>query len=48
MDTNELYGGGYSLMFGLLQVRFDKPTLDRVPRKSFYYYQQVIAQGEVN
>ncbi len=48
MDTNELYVNGYSHLFGLLQVRFDKPTLDRVPRKSWYYYQQIIAKGEVN
>ncbi|MBQ5777353.1 MAG: glycoside hydrolase family 1 protein [Oscillospiraceae bacterium] len=48
MDTNELYVRGYSHIFGLIQVRHDKPTLDRVPRPSYYYYQQVIAQGEVN
>ncbi len=46
MDTNELYGGGYKHMFGLIQVRYD--TLERVPRKSWYYYKQIIAQGEVN
>ncbi len=48
MDTNELYVNGYAHMFGLLQVRFDKPTLDRIPRKSWYYYQDIIKKGEVN
>ena len=48
MDTNELYVKGYSHMFGLIQIRFDKPTLDRVPRKSFYYYQSIIKAGRVN
>ncbi len=46
MDTNELYVRGYTYMFGLIQVRFD--TLERVPRKSYYYYQKIIAQCEVN
>ena len=46
MDTNELYAGGYQFMFGLTQVRYD--TLERVPRKSWYFYQQVIAQGRVD
>ncbi len=48
MDTNELYVNGYAYMFGLLQVRYDKPTLDRVPRKSWYYYQDIIKKGTVN
>ena len=48
LDTNEIYVRGYSHLFGLVQVRFDKPTLDRVPRRSFYYYQSVIKAGRVN
>ena len=46
MDTNELYVRGYEHMFGLIQIRYD--TLERVPRKSFYYYQKIIAAGAVN
>ncbi|MBR3847723.1 MAG: family 1 glycosylhydrolase [Oscillospiraceae bacterium] len=46
LDTNEGYVSGYDLMFGLVQVRFD--TLERVPRKSFYYYKQIIEEGKVN
>lgn len=46
MDTNELYAGGYQFMFGMTQIRYD--TLERVPRKSWYYYQQVIKQERVN
>ncbi len=47
MDTNELYAGGYQFMFGMTQVRYDKENLERVPRKSWYYYQQVIKNNEV-
>jgi len=46
MDTNELYVKGYEFMYGLVQVRYD--TLERVPRKSWYYYQKIIAQCEVD
>lgn len=48
MDTSEIYAGGYSLMFGLAQVRFDLPDKKRIPRKSWYYYQEVIKKGMVN
>lgn len=48
MDTTEGYGGGYSLMFGLIQVRFDQEDRARIPRKSFYYYQDVIKNNAVN
>lgn len=48
MDTTELYGGGYSILFGLMQVRFDLPDKKRIPRKSFYYYQKIIAEKAVN
>ena len=46
MDTNELYAGGYQFMFGLVQVRYD--TLERVPRKSWYFYRDVIAAEGVD
>ena len=46
MDTNELYAGGYKFMFGLVQINFE--TLERIPRKSWYYYQQVIREGRVD
>ena len=46
MDTNELYAGGYQFMFGLTQVRYE--TLERVPRKSWYFYKQVIEQGRID
>lgn len=46
MDTNELYAGGYQYMFGLNQIRYD--TLERVPRKSWYYYQSVIKNRRVD
>ena len=46
LDTNELYAGGYKYMFGLVQVRYD--TLERFPRKSFFYYQKVIAEGRTD
>ena len=46
MDTNELYAGGYQFMFGLTQIRYD--TLERVPRKSWYFYRDVIAARGVN
>lgn len=45
MDTNELYAGGYNHIFGLTQINYE--TLERKPRKSWYYYQQVIKQGMV-
>lgn len=45
MDTNELYAGGYNYIFGLTQINYE--TLERIPRKSWYYYQQVIRQGTV-
>lgn len=46
MDTNELRSGGYDLMFGLTQVNYE--TKERRPRKSWYYYQQVIRDGTVD
>ncbi len=48
MDTNEIYAGGYNFMFGLNQVRYDTPERTRIPRKSWYYYQQVIKESTVN
>jgi hypothetical protein len=45
MDTNELYAGGYNFIFGLTQINYE--TLERRPRKSWYYYQQVIKDGFV-
>ena len=45
MDTNELYAGGYNFMFGMTQINYE--TLERRPRKSWYYYQNVIRQGAV-
>jgi beta-glucosidase len=45
MDTNELYAGGYNFMFGMIQIDYE--TLERRPRKSWYYYQNVIRQGAV-
>ncbi len=46
MDTSEgVDTNGFNLMFGLTQVRYE--TKERVPRKSWYYYQKVIAQKEV-
>ena len=45
MDTNELYAGGYNYMFGMTQINYE--TLERTPRKSWYYYQNVIKQGTV-
>lgn len=45
MDTNELYAGGYNYIFGLTQINYE--TLERIPRKSWYYYQNVIKQGTV-
>ena len=47
LDTNELYSGGYTMMFGLTQVRYDKPDKQRVKRDSWYYYQNVIKKGSV-
>jgi beta-glucosidase len=46
MDTNELYAGGFQFMFGLTQIRYE--TLERVKRKSWYFYQKVIAQGRID
>ena len=46
MDTNELYAGGYKFMFGLNQVNYE--TLERTPRKSWYFYQQVINQDRIH
>ena len=46
MDTNELRSGGYDMMFGLTQVNYE--TKERRPRKSWYYYQQVIRDGIVD
>ena len=46
MDTNELGSGGYSHIFGLVQVDYD--TLERYPRDSWYYYQKVIANRVVD
>lgn len=45
MDTNELYAGGYNYIFGLTQINYE--TLERIPRKSWYYYQQIIKQRMV-
>ena len=45
MDTNELYAGGYNYIFGMTQVNYE--TLERRPRKSWYYYQNVLKQGTV-
>ncbi len=46
MDTNEIYGGGFTHMFGLVQVDFE--TKERYRRDSWYYYQNVIASGIVD
>ena len=46
MDTNELGSGGYSHIFGLVQVDYE--TKNRYPRDSWYYYQKVIANREVD
>ena len=48
MDTTEGMNGGYSLSFGLIQVRFDLPDKPRTPKKSYYYYQNVIKHNEVD
>ena len=48
MDTTEGMCGGYTLSFGLIQVRFDKKEKTRTPKKSFYYYKNVIEKCEVN
>jgi len=45
MDTNELYAGGYNYIFGMTQINYE--TLERTPRKSWYYYQNVIRQRTV-
>lgn len=44
IDTHE--GGGFDSTFGLIQVNFE--TKERRPRKSWYYYQQVIKNGFVD
>ena len=46
IDTWEGYAGGYNFIFGLVQVNYE--TLERRPRKSYFYYKQVIEQGRVN
>ena len=46
MDTSELRSGGYTLMFGLVQVRYE--TLERVPRDSWYFYQKIIKECKVD
>jgi len=46
MDTNELISGGYKFIFGLTQVDYE--TKARYRRDSWYYYQKVIAKGEVD
>ena len=46
MDTSEHVCGGYTLKFGLLQVDFE--TKKRTPRKSWYYYQNIICKGFVD
>ena len=46
METNELRSGGYEQMFGLTQVNYE--TKERFPRDSWYYYQKVIANCEVD
>lgn len=46
MDTNELRSGGYTIMFGLIQVNYE--TKERRPRDSWYYYQKIIADGAVD
>ncbi len=47
LDTTEGVGGGYEPIYGLVQVRFDREERTRVPRKSFYYYKDVISKGYV-
>ena len=47
MDTTEGMCGGYSISFGLIQVRFDKPEKTRTPKKSYYSYKKVIENGAV-
>ena len=42
MGVPEGMGGGYSLSFGLIQVRYDKPEKTRTPKKSYHYYKKVI------
>lgn len=44
MDTHEMRGG-FQYLFGLIQV--DMKTKARTPRKSWYYYQQIIKDGFV-
>lgn len=44
MDTHEMRGG-FKYLFGLVQV--DLETKERHPRKSWYYYQQIIKDGFV-
>ena len=40
------YAGGYKFIFGLVQVDFE--TKERYRRDSWYYYQKVIANCEVD
>ena len=46
MDTNEAYAGGYDHIFGLVQINYK--TLERRRRKSWYYYQNLIKNREVD
>ena len=47
IDTFEGPGGAYNCIFALVQVRFDKENRERIPRKSFYYYKDVISKRYV-
>ena len=47
LDTSEGITNGFSIMFGLVQIRFDREDKTRIPRKSFHYYKRVIEQNEV-
>ncbi len=33
--------------YGLIQIRYDKEDKPRIPKKSYYFYQEVIKKGEV-
>ena len=39
------WADGYSMKFGLIEV--DPKTLERIPKKSYYYYQDVIKNGGI-
>lgn len=41
MDNFE-WADGYEATFGLHQVNFSDPTLERVPKQSAYFYNQLI------